>query len=139
MEPERKNQEMTDTETATPTAVVAGMGATAAPEKGSSKKDAAKKKGAPKAAKTAKTAAPKKSTKATNKVVKGTPRTESKAATILEMMSRAKGATLAEIMKATDWQAHSVRGFISTAGKKHGINIESSKNENGDRVYQIGK
>jgi hypothetical protein len=42
-------------------------------------------------------------------------------------------------MKATEWQAHSVRGFISTAGKKHGVQIESSKNEAGDRVYRINK
>jgi hypothetical protein len=33
-------------------------------------------------------------------------------------MRRVKGATLAEIMKAIVWQAHSVRGFISTGGKK---------------------
>ena len=57
----------------------------------------------------------------------------------MEMIGRAKGATLAEIMKATDWQAHSVRGFISTAAKKHSIKIESSKNEAGDRVYKIAK
>ena len=49
------------------------------------------------------------------------------------MIGRAKGATLGEIMKATDWQPHSVRGCISTAGKKHG---ESTKNEAGDRVYR---
>jgi hypothetical protein len=67
------------------------------------------------------------------------PRPESKGAKILEMIGRAKGATLAEIMKATDWQAHSVRGFISTAGKKHNVKIESSKNEAGDRVYKIAK
>jgi hypothetical protein len=42
-------------------------------------------------------------------------------------------------MKATDWQAHSVRGFISTAGKRHKVNIESAKNESGDRVYRITK
>ena len=56
---------------------------------------------------------------------------------ILEMIGRAEGATLAEIMKAAGWQAHSVRGFISTAGKKHNITIESSKNEAGERVYMI--
>ena len=44
-----------------------------------------------------------------------------------------------EIMKGTDWQAHSVRGFLSTAGKKRGLNIESTKNDAGDRVYQIRK
>jgi hypothetical protein len=46
---------------------------------------------------------------------------------------------LAEIMKATDWLAHSVRGFLSTAAKKHGLKIESSKNDAGDRVYQAKK
>jgi hypothetical protein len=42
-------------------------------------------------------------------------------------------------MEATQWQAHSVRGFISTAAKKHSINIESSKSEAGDRSYRIAK
>ena len=55
------------------------------------------------------------------------------------MIRRAKGATLAEIMKATEWQAHSVRGFISTAQKKHGLKIESSKNDAGDRLYTVAK
>ena len=40
-------------------------------------------------------------------------------------------------MKTTAWQAHSVRGFLSTAAKKHGLKIESTKTEAGDRVYQI--
>jgi hypothetical protein len=30
-----------------------------------------------------------------------------------------------------------VRGFISTAGHKYGVKIESSKNEAGDRLYRI--
>ena len=68
-----------------------------------------------------------------------TPRAESKGAKILELIGRPKGASLAEIMKATDWQAHSVRGFLSTAAKKHGLKIESTKTEAGDRVYQVKK
>jgi len=45
---------------------------------------------------------------------------------------------LAEIMKATDWQAHSVRGFISgTLGKKMGLTVVSTKEENGERSYLI--
>jgi hypothetical protein len=67
------------------------------------------------------------------------PRAESKGAKILELIGRPNGATLAEIMKATDWQAHSVRGFLSTAGKKRGLKIESEKNDAGERVYQIKK
>ena len=63
------------------------------------------------------------------------PRAESKGATILELIGRADRATLAEIMKATGWQKHSVRGFISTAGKKR--TITSSKNEAGERTYHI--
>jgi len=46
---------------------------------------------------------------------------------------------VSEIMQATGWQAHSVRGFLSTAGKKRGLNIESSKNDAGACVYQIYK
>lgn len=66
----------------------------------------------------------------------GAPHAESKGANILALIRRPKGATLAEIMKATDWQAHSLRGFISTAGEKRGVKIESTKNEAGDRVYR---
>jgi hypothetical protein len=68
----------------------------------------------------------------------GAPRAQSKGAKILEMIGRPKGATL-EIMKATDWQAQSVRGFLSTAAQNHGLTVESAKNEAGDRVYQVKK
>jgi len=137
---------MTNAETNDKAASVAEQGAHAAPEKASSKKGASQKKGAPKAKKGVKAAAPKREAKASKKAAKperaakaAAPRAESKGAKILDMIRRAKGATLAEIMKATDWQAHSVRGFISTAAKKHKVNIESSKNEAGDRVYKIAK
>jgi hypothetical protein len=142
-----KNNETT---TATETAAVAEQGAHVAPEKAPSKKGATQKKSAPKGQKKAKggktkAAAPKKEAKASKKAAKPAqakataPRAESKGAKILEMIGRAKGATLAEIMKATDWQAHSVRGFISTAAKKNRIKIESAKNEAGDRVYKSAK
>jgi hypothetical protein len=134
---------MTDNQATTTakTAAVAEQGAPVAPAKAASKKAATRKKDAPKGQKTAKGAKPKKVAKATRKAAKpertaAAPRAESKGATILDMIARAKGATLAEIMKATDWQAHSVRGFISTAAKKHKVNIESSKNDSGDRVYR---
>jgi hypothetical protein len=58
---------------------------------------------------------------------------------VIAMMKRAKGATLAEIMAATEWQAHTVRGFVSILGSKGGLKIESSKNEAGDRLYRIAK
>ena len=132
---------MTTPETHETAAAVAEQGANVAPEKASSKKQASPKKGAPKAKKAAKTAAAKKPAKKAAKPESKAPapRAESKTAKILEMMRRPKGATLAEIMKATDWQAHSVRGFISTAAKKHNVEIESSKNDAGDRFYRIAK
>ena len=130
-------------------ATVAEQGATVAPEKASSKKAASQTNVAPNgqhAAKGAKTKpAARKKAKTGKKAGKSTrteastPRAESKGAKILEMIGRAKGATLTEIMKATDWQAHSVRGFLSTAAKKHKLNIESAKNESGERVYKIAK
>ena len=41
-------------------------------------------------------------------------------------------------MKATGWQPHSVRGFISGAvGKKMGLTVESIKGEDGERNYSV--
>ena len=62
-----------------------------------------------------------------------------KKAAVIAMMKRAKGATLPEIMQATSWQAHTVRGFISILGSKGGHKIESTKNAAGERTYRAAK
>ena len=62
-----------------------------------------------------------------------------KKAEVIALMKRAKGATLAEIVEATGWQAHTVRGFVSILGSKGGEKIESSKNAAGERAYKIAK
>jgi hypothetical protein len=41
---------------------------------------------------------------------------------VIAMMKRAKGATLAEIMAVTKWQAHTVRGFVSIHAICAGLN-----------------
>ena len=62
----------------------------------------------------------------------------SKKAIVLGMLKRPDGATLQDIMEATDWQAHSVRGFISGAlGKKMGLKVESVKRADGQRAYSV--
>ncbi len=76
------------------------------------------------------------------KAIKCTFATESgtnKKAEVIAMMKRAKGATLAEIIAATGWQKHTVRGFVSILGSKGGQKIESSKNAAGARSYRIAK
>jgi len=90
-----------------------------------------------KAAKAApKAKAPKKGPKAVRKA--GAARDGSKAAKILDLLKRPEGATLKGLMKATDWQAHSVRGFLSgTIGKKMGLKVASTKTEDGERTYSI--
>jgi hypothetical protein len=66
------------------------------------------------------------------------PREGSKTALIIGLLERKGGATLAEIMKTAKWQAHSCRGFISgTLGKKMGLTVQSTKREDGERVYQL--
>ena len=63
----------------------------------------------------------------------------SKKATVLGLLQSKNGATLAEIMMATKWQAHSVRGFISGAlGKGMSLTVNSAKRQDGERVYSIG-
>jgi hypothetical protein len=62
----------------------------------------------------------------------------SKKAIVLELLRRPEGATLADIMAATGWMAHSVRGFISGAlGKKMGLAVESIKTPEGARAYRL--
>jgi hypothetical protein len=61
-----------------------------------------------------------------------------KTTTVLELLRRKEGGTIADIAKATGWQNHSIRGFISgTVTKKMGLAVESSKNEAGERTYRI--
>jgi len=69
-----------------------------------------------------------------------TAREGSKKAIVLEMLKRPDGATLKDIMAATDWQAHSVRGFISgSITKKMSLNVESFKREDGARAYRVNQ
>ena len=63
----------------------------------------------------------------------------SKKADVLELLRRKQGATLAEIMQATGWQAHTVRGFIAgTVTKKLGLKVESFRNDEKVRTYRVG-
>lgn len=65
-------------------------------------------------------------------------RADSKQAQLVEMLKRSKGATIEEIVKAFDWQAHTVRGAIAGALKKKlGLNVVSEKVEGRGRVYRI--
>ena len=57
--------------------------------------------------------AAKKSRTAKKTPSKPKPERANKKAEVIALMKRAKGATLAEIVKATGWQARTVRGFVS--------------------------
>ena len=61
-----------------------------------------------------------------------------KKAIVLELLRREQGATITDIAKATGWRNPSIRGFVSgNVGKKMGLQVESGKNESGERVYRI--
>jgi len=91
---------------------------------------------APKKGKSGKKATPAK--KATNGQKKAPVRDGSKAGKILDLLMRPGGVTAKELMKATGWQPHSVRGFLSgTIRKKMGLNVVSAKSEDGDRTYSV--
>ena len=62
----------------------------------------------------------------------------SKTAQVLDLLKRSGGATMKELMKATGWQPHSVRGFLSgTVGKKMGLTVTSTKGDDGERSYSV--
>jgi hypothetical protein len=56
----------------------------------------------------------------------------------LDLLRRDGGATLEDIMNATGWQAHSVRGFISgVLSQRMGLTVTSTKREDGKRAYSL--
>jgi len=65
-------------------------------------------------------------------------RAGTKQALLIDLLKRKRGATIDEIVKATGWQAHSVRGAISgTLKKKFGLTVLSEKVEGRGRIYRI--
>src|ERR1019366_1434084 len=62
----------------------------------------------------------------------------SKTAKILNLLKRPGGATSKELMKATGWLPHSLRGFLSgTVRKKMGLTVTSTKGKDGERTYSV--
>ena len=92
---------------------------------------------APKRAKSGKKASPAKKAPKGAKKAAGA-RDGSKAAKVLDLLKRPDGASATELMKATSWQPHSIRGFLSgTVGKKMGLAVTSTKSEDGERSCSI--
>ncbi len=109
---------------ATKTARAGKKGAHVAPKKGKPGKKATPAKKAPKAPKGEKQG--------------GAARDGSKAAKILDLLKRPGGVSSKELQKASGWQPHSVRGFLSgTVRKKMGLTVISTKGEDGERTYSI--
>ena len=69
---------------------------------------------------------------------KRSARSSSKVDKVLSLLKRPGGVTLAALMKATEWQAHSVRGLLSgTISKRMGNKITSVRSDAGERVYSV--
>jgi hypothetical protein len=68
---------------------------------------------------------------------KTTPRPDTKHARIIAMLRAPAGTTVAAIVAATEWQPHSVRGFLAgVVRKKLGLNLVSTQTDKG-RTYCI--
>lgn len=66
-----------------------------------------------------------------------TPQRETKQSIIINLLSREEGATLQQIIAATEWKPHSVRGHLSNLRKKRGMPIEAFTNTDGVRGYKL--
>ena len=61
-----------------------------------------------------------------------------KQAQLIALLRRKQGATIAQIVEATGWQPHTVRGAFAGALKKRlGLIVTSEKVERGTRVYRL--
>jgi hypothetical protein len=70
---------------------------------------------------------------ATERKIRGS----TKQALVIELLRRPEGATIAEIVEATDWQAHTIRGAMAgSLKKKLGLTITSDKDDQRGRVYR---
>jgi hypothetical protein len=63
------------------------------------------------------------------------PRAPSRLDTLASLVTRDQGASIAEMIAATGWQAHSVRGALAGALKKRGLVITSARTD-GERRYK---
>ena len=78
------------------------------------------------------------SKKASSEPKPAVAREGSRKAIVIALLEKPEGASLAEIMEATGWQSHSVRGFISgNLVKKSGLKVDSFKRDDGQRAYAI--
>lgn len=66
------------------------------------------------------------------------PKIESKSASVIKLLTRARGATMDEIMTATKWQAHSVRAFLSGLRKKGNL-LTKEQRKSGHLAYRMNK
>jgi hypothetical protein len=73
-----------------------------------------------------------------SKLTKQSAPKNSKHNSLLKLLRSNKGATLPQMQKATGWQPHSVRGFLSgTVKKRLGLTLKSEQSKDGERRYQI--
>jgi hypothetical protein len=67
-------------------------------------------------------------------------RENTKEALVIAILRRPEGGTIAQIMAATGWRAHTVRGFFAAALKKrHGLAVTSKKPQGGERIYRAAE
>lgn len=68
----------------------------------------------------------------------GGSRTDTKQATVIQMLRSAEGATVAQLSAATGWSAHTIHGVLSgTIRKRLGLALTSAKTEGSERTYRI--